>query len=233
MARTLPAARTDRPPEAVVASIVLVEDHALLAEVLREELASYDLAVRLVSPAPDVLDRLAGVGEADLVLLDHDLGDDLPTGADLIEPLVGRGIRVAMLTGVTDPATLGRCLRAGAIGVIPKTESFVVLVDQIRAALDGRPIGPSPPKRSEYLDAARATDADQMRRSTQLDQLTAREQAVLRALVEGQTIAEIADSSFVAVSTVRSQVKSLRRKLGVNTQVQAVAMAAEAGWFAA
>ncbi|HXP98899.1 MAG TPA: LuxR C-terminal-related transcriptional regulator [Solirubrobacteraceae bacterium] len=60
--------------------------------------------------------------------------------------------------------------------------------------------------------------------------LTPREQRVLAELMEGHTADQIAKESWVSVSTVRSQIKSILHKLGVNSQLAAVAMAWRAGW---
>ena len=53
--------------------------------------------------------------------------------------------------------------------------------------------------------------------------LTPREAQVLQLLHAGQPVRTIADSFAVAEATVRSQVKSLLRKLAVNSQLSAVA----------
>ncbi|WP_255029212.1 LuxR family transcriptional regulator [Rhodococcus sp. GA1] len=55
--------------------------------------------------------------------------------------------------------------------------------------------------------------------------LTARERAVLAALLSGRTIAAIAASQFVSVNTVKTQLRSLYRKLGVHNRTDAVAAA--------
>ena len=60
--------------------------------------------------------------------------------------------------------------------------------------------------------------------------LTPREQSVLAELMEGRTADAIAKSGWVALSTVRSQIKSILQKLGVNSQLAAVAFARQAGW---
>jgi DNA-binding NarL/FixJ family response regulator len=53
--------------------------------------------------------------------------------------------------------------------------------------------------------------------------LTPRELEVLRLLHGGYTVAQIAERNDVAPSTVRSQVRSVLRKLGVNSQLAAAA----------
>jgi DNA-binding NarL/FixJ family response regulator len=60
--------------------------------------------------------------------------------------------------------------------------------------------------------------------------LTEREQFVLAELIEGHCAEEIARDSVVSISTVRSQIKSILHKLGVSSQLAAVALARRARW---
>jgi two-component system nitrate/nitrite response regulator NarL len=60
--------------------------------------------------------------------------------------------------------------------------------------------------------------------------LTCRERAVLRHMVEGLCAEQIAEHDFVAVTTVRSQIRSILSKLGVNSQLAAVAYANRLLW---
>ena len=62
------------------------------------------------------------------------------------------------------------------------------------------------------------------------ESLSRREGEVLCLLMEGHSVAKIAESSFVSIGTVRTQVKAILRKLGVNSQAAAVALAYRSGW---
>ena len=53
---------------------------------------------------------------------------------------------------------------------------------------------------------------------------------VLAALMDGLVAEEIAREHFIAMSTVRSHIKSLLRKVGVTSQLAVVAAAHRAGW---
>ena len=53
---------------------------------------------------------------------------------------------------------------------------------------------------------------------------------MLVELLEGHCAEEIAEVSFVSISTIRSQIKSILQKLGVNSQLAAVALARRSGW---
>ena len=59
--------------------------------------------------------------------------------------------------------------------------------------------------------------------------LTVREQVVLSNLSEEVTLEQIASKLFVTRNTVKSQVRSVYRKLGVSTRADAVAWARSAG----
>lgn len=58
---------------------------------------------------------------------------------------------------------------------------------------------------------------------TRLATLTPRERTVLERLDQGLSASEIAEQLGVTTGTIRTQVKSLRRKLGVDSQLAAVA----------
>ncbi|WP_066583064.1 helix-turn-helix domain-containing protein [Cellulomonas timonensis] len=59
--------------------------------------------------------------------------------------------------------------------------------------------------------------------------LTRRERVVLGELAEDVTLEEIATRLFVTRNTVKSQVRSVYRKIGVSTRAEAVAWAEAAG----
>ena len=63
-------------------------------------------------------------------------------------------------------------------------------------------------------------------------QLTRREAQVLRELATGASPDEVARLSYVSLNTVRSQIRSVLAKLGVNSVVAAVALAYRSGWLA-
>jgi len=64
---------------------------------------------------------------------------------------------------------------------------------------------------------------------TQRTPLTRRERVILANLDEDVTLEQIATRLFVTRSTVKSQVRSVYKKLGVNTRAEAVAYARAIG----
>jgi len=209
--------------------IFIVDDHPLMAEGLALALRREGLEVA-VAPSVDphaVLDAAERFGP-DLVLLDLMLGE-VPS-VDLIQPLTaGCGARVMMVTGITDPVMLASCLEAGAVGLASKTQPFPRLLDQVMRIIEGgSPL--SEQERAGFLDTLRRHRSEEHERLAPFGALTRREQEILASLVDGNSPQQIAEASFVGEGTVRSQIKAIFRKLGVNSQLAAVAAARKAGW---
>ena len=53
---------------------------------------------------------------------------------------------------------------------------------------------------------------------------------MLAPAVEGRSAKEIAETSGLAVKTIRHQIEAVRSKLHVRSQLAAVALAREVGW---
>lgn len=211
----------------VAARVAVVDDHRFLAQSLAIALqgAGYDAV--LVDPHDDVVLRV-GQWAPRVVLLDLSL-EAARDGDELLPHLVAAGRTVIVLTAETDRARWGRCLLAGAAGVVSKSAPLEDVVAAVRAAADGRPVV-SEPQRAEWL---RAADRQRLEGETVLApfrRLTPREQEVLTALVEGEPASAIAERTTVSEATVRSHIKSVLSKLGVGSQLQAVAQVRRAGW---
>ena len=212
--------------------LLIVEDHALLAESLAVALRLRDFPdVDICDPSAldveSVLGCVDGV-KPDVVLLDVFLGN-FGVSLPLIRPIVERGVKVLILTATQDRVVLGRCLEEGASGVFDKSQAFDELLTWVVDAALGRTTM-RPAARDELL-----ADLDDHRRGTgalraSFDRLTDREREVLAAIIAGSNAEEIAANQHVAISTVRSHIRSILDKLGVNSQLAAVALARRAGW---
>ncbi|CAN5377309.1 hypothetical protein BH11ACT5_BH11ACT5_16620 [soil metagenome] len=62
-----------------------------------------------------------------------------------------------------------------------------------------------------------------------LVQLSGREREIVRALLRGSTVSEMADELFISVNTVKSHLKSVYRKLGVGSRQAAIQRSRELG----
>lgn len=162
-----------------------------------------------------------------LVLLDFHV-PPIGTSEVFFGPLTDRSISFAILTGHSDEVLWGRLLEGGARGVVSKGEPLEDVLEAIGALVRSEPFRPAAMERHRaawHLERARRAE-----RLAPFRTLTVREAAVLDALIDGDGPAEIAQRDFVAVSTIRSQLKSLYRKLQVRSQLEAVALARDAKW---
>jgi DNA-binding NarL/FixJ family response regulator len=210
--------------------LLLVDDHRLLVETLQMSLAStgFSVSVAPCSSFDEVLAEAAAVRPT-LVVLDLDL-QGAGYGYDLIRPLRDLGAEVLVLTGTTDRMDLARCLEAGALGVASKANGFANVLDQVRRAAEGERVTPVTEKAQLLADLA-AYRRVEGKRMAPFETLSAREREVLRLIVEGHQAASIAQASFVSLATVRTQIRSILMKLEVSSQVAAVALARQNGWF--
>ncbi len=209
--------------------VALVDDHELLAHSAAYALRADGIEAHVV--AVSSLDEI----EADVLrvgpkiaLVDLHLGD-LGLSMPLISRIRAAGIDVVVVTGETDRATWGACLEAGAVAVVEKRLSFDELVDHLRRIIDGdTPMAPF--ERIELLRALQEHRREQQTRREPFERLTARESEVLQRLVRGLSAEEIACETYVSIATVRSHIRAILQKLGVKSQLAAVAAATSANW---
>jgi two-component system nitrate/nitrite response regulator NarL len=219
-----------RHPRLSGVRVAVVEDHALLAQSLCITLSAEggDIHAVEITGRDDVIETCVR-HRPDVVVLDLDLGVAFGDGSLLIAPLVAAGLQVLVLTGSTDESRLGACLEAGAIGVISKAEDLDFLVDRLRVAVRGGRVLPAQRRLDLMLESRR--DRDERRRQlAPFEALTDRESEVLAELVDGRQVDEISRLLFVSEATVRTHVRGILLKLGVRSQLAAVARARRAGW---
>lgn len=212
------------------ALVVIVDDHAFVADSLANAItARTALTTRVLHPlTPDLVPTIVDL-DPDLVLADLALGDGTIFGLPLLAELSAIPVTTAVFTGSENEALLGECLEHGAVGIISKALPFDDALRLIDAALEGAQVNPDGDAYRWLLAAMKAREQRRARLGP-FERLTAREQAVLAALVQGRTPEAIAEASFVSVVTVRSQIRTMFAKLGVHSQIAAVAMARDAGW---
>jgi DNA-binding NarL/FixJ family response regulator len=208
---------------------MVVDDHALLAEALAWWLRYAGCVVEVVQPttADDVM-RAVSERAPTVVLLDLYLGEGQSSVA-LIPAMVATGTEVVVLTGVRNEVLLAECIEAGAVGVISKAAPLEQVVAMVQRAVCHQLVQPVG-DREQLLARLRRARATERLRLAPFEQLTRREQDVLRALMDGRSAAEIAEDFVVSLTTVRSQIRSILQKLNVRSQLGAVALAHGARW---
>jgi two-component system nitrate/nitrite response regulator NarL len=211
-------------------TVLVVEDHALLAQSLVIALNAEGCRARvaaLISPA--MLLQQVRTLRPGVVLLDLDLGA-LGDGVDLVQPLTELGARVLVVSGTTDRLRLAETVEKGAVGFLSKTVPFEQLLLTVLDVVVQRPVL-STEQRYELMAELRSARAARSKNLAPFKMLTPRERTVLSALAQGQRAEVIAATAFLSEATVRSQIRGVLAKLGVKSQLEAVALAWTVGWF--
>lgn len=116
----------------------------------------------------------------------------------------------------------GAMFELGVARILPSSTTMADVMHAIMALRQGATGNPLA-ERAELVRRWRRRQAERAVARARMSGLTEREVQVLRMLHLGFTVVQIAAHHGVAPSTVRSQVRSVLRKLGVNSQLAAAA----------
>jgi DNA-binding NarL/FixJ family response regulator len=206
-----------RPPDDI--TIVIVDDHAILREGLREILEAQDDMV-VAGEAGDSASAIALIAEKrpDVVLLDVEIpGADATTTVSRIRAL-SPSSKVIILSMYDGPRLLRGLLAAGVRGYLLKSVRRQELVTAIRTA--HRDAG------RVVLDVSRESLA--RAQDPALDPLSAREREVLELTARALSNAQIAARLGLTEATVKRQLRNIFGKLDAVSRIDAVNKAAAA-----
>jgi DNA-binding NarL/FixJ family response regulator len=183
--------------------VILVEDHQMVREALREVLIK-EADIEVVGEAGDAQEALRQVStvQPDVVVLDIRLPD--LNGVEVAARLrdADSPAKVVALSAFSDRRFVAAMLRAGAAAYVSKSAAGTELVRAIRAVATGQ----------EYLSKVRDNLAGEER-----PQLARREREVLRLIAEGARSPAIAEEMQVSVATIEVHRRNIMRKLGLRT----------------
>jgi DNA-binding NarL/FixJ family response regulator len=197
-------------------NIAIIEDDSLVRHTLTALFEQQDnmFCVLAVQSAELFLKKAPGIQCPDIVL--SDIG--LP-GMDGIEaiPLVKRQFpeaAIIMLSVYTDNDRIFKALCAGAVGYLEKDTPLQDILDAIMVIHKGGSVmSPAIARKVvEYFAPRR----------TYKEALTAKEQQVVAAMVDGLSYKMIADRLGITLETVRQHIKNIYRKLQVNSKGEVI-----------
>ena len=138
--------------------------------------------------------------------------------------------RILILTTFDLDEYVYEALRAGASGFVLKDDPAEQLIAAVRTVAAGDALlSPAITKRviKQFVRIPRAAPPKG------LDELTAREQEILRLIAGGLSNAEIARELYISDTTVKTHVTHILQKLNLRDRVQAVVLAYQTGLFEA
>jgi DNA-binding NarL/FixJ family response regulator len=212
--------------------ILLVDDQALVRAGFRMILDA-EPEMEVVGEASDgreAVDQVRSL-RPDVVLMDIRMPelDGLEAARRILTTNGQDAPKILMLTTFDLDEYVYEALRAGASGFLLKDTPPEQLVSAIHVVAQGEALlSPSVTRRviSEFV---KGTGPKPQAQFPRLEDLTAREREVMRAIARGLSNAEIAKELFVSETTVKTHVARILMKLGLRDRVQAVVLAYEAG----
>ena len=206
--------------------LAVVEREPLVASTVRRALETRGVDVILVpwSGAGDEAQVRRGVAaaHADRVLLMTPLSP-WPLLRDAQALVLGSTERWLLHTVTPPGPAWGAMLDAGVEAILPSSTGLDDAVAALERSTSGLAVmDPALEARLRQEWHGMTTELALMR--LRLDRLSPRENQVLERLYDGDVVRQVADNLGVTQHTVRTQVKSVMRKLEVNTQLAAVAV---------
>jgi len=196
--------------------VMIVDDHRIVREGLRQVLADYE-GVQVVAEAAhgaEALQALRSGQSVDVVLLDIALpGRD---GLEVLKQIQSEfaGLPVLMLSTYPDNQFAVRCIRAGAAGYLNKSADPDDIVAGLRkAASGGRYLTPSV---ADLL----ANAVSEVSPQAPHESLSQRENQVFRLLAQGQSVGQIAALLSLSSNTVSTYRARILEKTGTRNDVE-------------
>jgi DNA-binding NarL/FixJ family response regulator len=203
------------------ATVIIADDHLILAEGLVSLLKDHFEVVGTAANG-EALVELAVRLRPEVIVVDVNMPG--LNGLDAVTLLKKKGItsKFVILTMHGEVAIATRAIRAGASGFLLKYSAGEELVDAINEVLRGHPYL-TPAITKDVLAALAAPDTEPK------VSLTMRQREVLRLIVKGHRMKEIAAMLNLSTRTVETHKYEIMRQLGVQSTVELVRFALERG----
>ena len=210
-------------------SVLLVDDHALIREGLRQLFALED-GIRVVGEAVDGSEALRTIQrlKPDVVLMDvHIPGVD---GIAVTRQIVHDFPKVAviMLTMYSDQQRILQAMKSGARGYLLKSVSIREVAQAIRTVHRGGMLV-EPDMAGVIVNELRRLSEQTKGGQRILDLLTEKELEIVRYIATGMSNKEIADHLAYSEKTVKNYLSIIFHKLNIRDRTQAAILALRQG----
>ncbi|NKB76104.1 MAG: response regulator [Gammaproteobacteria bacterium] len=210
--------------------VVLIDDHALFREGLEGLLKRRGVEVTACSNAEEGVEMVTSVNP-DAVMVDLRMPE--VDGIRALQMLRNQNkeIPILILTTSDDAGDLKNCLQHEASGYLLKDMEPDELVLALKKVIAGElVVAPELASTLASIIQNKNSDGDDENGSI-FSCLSPREMEILSHLTEGQSNKVIARHLGIADGTVKLHVKSILKKLGLHSRVEAAVLAANEGIF--
>lgn len=207
-------------------SVLLIDDHALFRIGLEALLERRGIDVIASVGDGEEGMKLAKEKNPDVILLDMRMPNI--NGAQVLKQLRADGVEtpITILTTSNEEQDLINSLRNGAQGYLLKDMEPDDLVNALKEIVSGKTIV-APELAPVLAKVVQQGDQEITKEDTPFSDLTPREHEILCLLAEGLSNKVIAKNLGISDGTVKLHVKSILRKLGIHSRVEAAVMAVE------
>jgi len=201
-------------------SVLIADDHTIVAEGLAKVLSRRFDVVGTVADGTALIEAAERL-RPDIIVADLNMPSI--SGLEALERLRERGVasKFVILTMHKDASVVAKAMRAGASAFLLKQSAGHELIGAIDQALNGGTYI-APTVAMDVLDAF-----DQKRGAG--GELTKRQRDVLRLIVAGRRMKEIAATLDLSARTVETHKYEMMRVLGVESTAELVALAVKRG----
>ena len=208
-------------------SLAIIEDHAAIRETLHEYLGAQPefCCVLMADSVEAFLEELPTAARPPQLIL-SDIGLPGLTGIAGLPLILARlpEAQVLMLSVYADAERVFEALRAGAVGYLLKNTPLAQLKEHLlQVAAGGSPMSPGVAR--FVVQAFRQQLVAPAQEKRPLEPLTPRELEIVRGIEDGLSYQLIAERHFISLDTVRNHIRSVYRKLQVNSRGELLAHA--------
>ncbi len=194
------------------AKVLLVDDHPLVLDSLRQLIEPQFNVIGCAGDAEDMLNQAKDL-RPDVVLLDASLpgmsGFEAARQLKVLQP----NVRIIMVTMLTEAISVSEAFRAGASGYVLKQSASDELLEAIENVLMNKRYV----SRKIDADVREAVEHEWFRPEGYSSELTNRQREILVLLADGRSTKDIAQALNISMKTVEFHKANITRKLGVHT----------------
>ncbi len=192
-------------------TVVIIEDDPLIADLFSDHIENFD-GYSCIGKYPGPVTYLSTGKQADFILLDIRMAE--MDGLQAIPLLLKKypQTSIVMHTSIEELDSLFTALKLGSVGYINKQSNST----ELNKVLDDISSG------GAYMSTEIARKVFDYFKTTNniIDQLSERERETASGILEGLSYKLIADKLDIAIDTVRMNIKSIYRKLNINSKAE-------------
>jgi DNA-binding NarL/FixJ family response regulator len=207
---------------------VLIADDQSMVRAGFRMLLSGEEDIDVVAEARDGLEAVAAAARFDPTVVLMDIRMPELDGLEATRRIIAANpqARILILTTFDLDEYVYEALSAGASGFVLKDDPPEQLIAAVRTIAAGDALlSPAVTKRV----IKQFTRIPRPARPREMDELTAREEEILRLIASGLSNAEIGERLYIGETTVKTHVTHVLQKLGLRDRVQAVVLAHQTG----